>query len=138
MSDFAIGDRVRVANDLFDDVLGGHNRIGQLGTVVAKDATDLLPVWVQLDADAKGDYSCFDADELEPANNYPTAKSSLVILDHLLKVGSISGIEAQNLYKCRALPRRIKDLKELGWNIVSHLRKDNTGQRYVRYELVRP
>jgi hypothetical protein len=133
----SVGDRVIVVEDLFCDVIGDHKRTGQLGTVVSYDGTDLMPYWVQLDSDDKGDLSCFDADELELAENYPTAPATLVILQHLQKVGNISGIEAASLYKTRALPRRIKDLKELGWPITSTIKKDATGQRYVRYELVK-
>ena len=57
------------------------------------------------------------------------------ILDHLMKVGSISFLEAWTLYAVRSLPRRIKDLREQGHEIVSSRRTDNTGQRYVRYTL---
>jgi hypothetical protein len=58
-----------------------------------------------------------------------------LIFDHLLNKGSITNVEAQALYRCRALPRRIADLKELGVPISSVLKKDATGQRYARYEL---
>jgi hypothetical protein len=58
------------------------------------------------------------------------------ILDHLIDVGSITGLEAQGLYKCRHLPRRIKTLRERGFSIISHRNKDHTGQRYVRYQYV--
>lgn len=57
------------------------------------------------------------------------------ILDHLTKVGSISFLEAWTLYSVRSLPRRIKDLREQGYEIISDKRVDNTGQRYVRYSL---
>jgi hypothetical protein len=132
-----IGSRVKVVDDMFIDVIGNHNKTGKLGTVVENDGTELMPIWVQLDGDPKGDTSCFDLDELELAENYPSAPATLVILQHLQKVGNISGIEASSLYKCRALPRRIKDLKDLGWPITSSMRKDATGQRYVRYELAK-
>jgi hypothetical protein len=59
-----------------------------------------------------------------------------LILTHLQQKGSITNVEAQALYRCRALPRRIRDLKEAGWNITSVLKKDATGQRYARYVLV--
>lgn len=58
------------------------------------------------------------------------------ILDHLRKVGSISFVEANDLYRCRSLTRRIKDLREAGHEIVSEWRKDITGQKYTRYSLV--
>jgi len=55
------------------------------------------------------------------------------VREHLNKVGSISNIEAQALYRIRALPRRISDLEECGFPISRERRVDNTGQRYVRY-----
>jgi biotin operon repressor len=39
------------------------------------------------------------------------------------------------LYAVRSLPRRIKDLREQGYDIVSDKRKDLNGQRYVRYNM---
>ena len=57
------------------------------------------------------------------------------ILEHLSTVGSISFLEAWDLYRVRSLPRRIADLRELGWQIKSEKRKDHLGQRYVRYSL---
>lgn len=61
---------------------------------------------------------------------------SELILTHLKHSGSISNVEAQALYRCRALPRRIADLKESGHRIVSVMKRDETGQRYARYMLV--
>jgi hypothetical protein len=55
------------------------------------------------------------------------------ILKHLLECGSITNVEAQAVHKCRALPRRIADLKEAGVPINKETRVDSTGQRYVRY-----
>ena len=57
------------------------------------------------------------------------------ILDHLRKKGSISFLEAWTLYTVRSLPRRIKDLREQGYDIISDRRKDLNGQRYVRYNM---
>lgn len=57
------------------------------------------------------------------------------ILDHLKNVGSISFVEANDLYRCRSLPRRIKDLREKGYDIISEWRKDHLGQKYTRYSL---
>lgn len=55
------------------------------------------------------------------------------ILRHLQEKGSISNMEAQTIYRIRALPRRIADLREAGVRTVKKFRKDLTGQRYVRY-----
>ena len=57
------------------------------------------------------------------------------ILDHLMKVGSISWVEANDLYRVRSLTRRIADLRQAGHDIVSEWRKDHLGQRYTRYSL---
>ena len=57
------------------------------------------------------------------------------ILDHLQKIGSISWVEASDLYRVRSLPRRIADLRAAGHDIVSEWRKDVLGQKYVRYSL---
>jgi hypothetical protein len=48
-------------------------------------------------------------------------------------VPSISNIEAQALFKIRALPRRISDLEARGHRFERERRVDTTGQRYVRY-----
>jgi hypothetical protein len=60
-----------------------------------------------------------------------------LIKEHLEREWSISNVEAQNLYRCRALPKRISELKAAGMDIRSVWRTDLTGQRYVRYFYVR-
>jgi len=60
----------------------------------------------------------------------PQARS---ILDHLQHEGSITQVEAQAIYKARALTRRIKDIREAGFDIQSVWKRDHLGQRYVRY-----
>ena len=57
------------------------------------------------------------------------------ILTHMRDEGSISALEAWDLYRVRSLPRRIADLREQGIEILSQKRKDRLGQRYVRYAL---
>lgn len=61
-----------------------------------------------------------------------------VILDHLKKVGNVTALEAQGMYKCRSLSRRITTLKRQGHLIRSVAKIDATGQRYVRYHYVGP
>lgn len=58
-----------------------------------------------------------------------------LLLNHLIQRGSISNVEAQAIYKMRALPRRIRDLVERGHVINRQWHTDPTGQRYVRYYL---
>jgi hypothetical protein len=53
--------------------------------------------------------------------------------NHLDILGSISNVEAWNIYKIRARPRRISDLEAAGIHIKRVWKKDLTGQRYVRY-----
>lgn len=57
------------------------------------------------------------------------------VAEHLLKVGSITALEAGGLYFVRSLARRVKDLRELGWQITSVRKTAQNGQRYVRYVL---
>jgi hypothetical protein len=45
-------------------------------------------------------------------------------------------MEAQTVYKIRALPRRIADLKERGYEFSSEWKTDMMGQRYKRYFIV--
>lgn len=67
-----------------------------------------------------------------PPKLYP---QTVVIAQHLLDKGSITPVEAAAVYRVRALPRRIADLKENGWPIKRELKTDATGQRYARYYL---
>lgn len=57
------------------------------------------------------------------------------IHNHLVRLGSITGLEAWDSYRVRSLPRRIADLREKGVNIKSETKRDLQGQRYVRYVL---
>jgi len=56
-----------------------------------------------------------------------------IVLNHLKKVGSITGIEAAAIHKIRSLSRRITTLRGRGYEISKKQSKDVTGQRYVRY-----
>tara|TARA_B110000444_G_scaffold171743_1_gene160488 strand:- start:3560 stop:3781 length:222 start_codon:yes stop_codon:yes gene_type:complete len=59
-----------------------------------------------------------------------------LLIKHFESRTSISGVEAANIYKIRSLPRRILDLKEIGYEFESQWRTDPTGQRYKRYTLL--
>ncbi len=58
-----------------------------------------------------------------------------LLIKHFESRSSISGVEAATIYKIRSLPRRILDLKEMGYEFKSEWRTDPTGQRYKRYTL---
>jgi len=58
-----------------------------------------------------------------------------LILAHLLTGKTITNVEAQALWRCRALPKRISELRERGYEICAERRRDSTGQLYVRYRL---
>lgn len=57
------------------------------------------------------------------------------ILKHLKAVGSISGLEASDIYRVRDLPKRVSVLKQEGHGIDGEWRRDISGQRYIRYSL---
>ena len=59
-----------------------------------------------------------------------------LLIKHFEITNTISGVEAASIYKIRSLPRRILDLKEIGYEFRSEWRKDPTGQRYKRYILM--
>lgn len=58
------------------------------------------------------------------------------LIRHFKTLGSITNVEAQSIYKIRALPRRVSDLEKRGLKFKRVQKKDLTGQRYVRYEYV--
>jgi len=70
----------------------------------------------------------------KPINEKPMRD---MILAHLEAGKSITNIEAQALWRCRALPKRISELRSMGHNIKADWRKDSTGQSYVRYSLAK-
>jgi hypothetical protein len=56
-----------------------------------------------------------------------------LLREHLHKGRSITNVEAQAMWRCRALPKRINELRAEDMNITSDRRTDSTGQTYVRY-----
>jgi hypothetical protein len=56
-----------------------------------------------------------------------------VVLNHIIMKGSISQLEADELYRVKRLTSRITELKGLGVAVVAEMRRDNTGKRYARY-----
>lgn len=60
-----------------------------------------------------------------------------MLREHFERKESITGVEAAAVYKIRSLPRRIMDLKEEGYEFTHEWKKDVTGQKYMRYILVK-
>lgn len=58
-----------------------------------------------------------------------------LVLNHLREIGSLSGREADDLYRVRDLPKRISVLRREGHKVHRVLKTDNLGQRYARYSL---
>lgn len=56
------------------------------------------------------------------------------ILRHLLRVGEISGVEAQAMYKARSVTKRISEINQY-FQVDAEWKRDTTGQRYVRYSM---
>jgi hypothetical protein len=56
-----------------------------------------------------------------------------LVREHLVQKGSISGVEAAALYRCRSLTKRISELRAAGFAVLAEWQADRTGQRYVRY-----
>jgi hypothetical protein len=57
------------------------------------------------------------------------------LIHHFKTAGTITNVEAQGVYKIRALPRRISDLEDRGYKFNRVRKTDLTGQRYTRYSL---
>lgn len=75
------------------------------------------------------------------ANNYYTAAETSFregsqvrkVFNHLACHGSITQLEAHEIYRVHRLASRINDLKRAGIRVRSEMRHDAAGQRYVRY-----
>lgn len=65
-------------------------------------------------------------------NLYPQTRK---VLAHLERTGSISPLEAFGVYRITRLAARIKELRDVGFNIVTDLKEDATGTRYASYRL---
>jgi hypothetical protein len=64
------------------------------------------------------------------------------IRDHLKSIDQSTGhtrgitaFEAIGLYRCFRLASRIKELRDEGINIITILKRDNTGKKYGKYYL---
>lgn len=70
---------------------------------------------------------------IAPTINADSQNGKVVL--HLLKRGSITQVEAHELYRVYRLASRINDLKNLGLRLVAQAKVDLTGTRYVEYSL---
>jgi helix-turn-helix protein len=67
------------------------------------------------------------------ANPIGKASQGTLLLRHFEVNPSISGLEAAAILKVRSLPKRICELKAAGHKFSKELRRDSTGQKYMRY-----
>ena len=65
----------------------------------------------------------------EPAEGTQCA----MVLDHIRQRGSITPKEAM-AFGCYRLAARVKDLREMGWNIITE-REEHEGGEHARYRL---
>lgn len=63
----------------------------------------------------------------------PKMSQDEMLFRHLMEVGSITGVEAQTIYKARCVTSNIARLRAKGMNIHTEFKKDLSGQRYARY-----
>jgi|GEM_PF-2586513 len=69
----------------------------------------------------------------KPFTRVNSKSMKTLLREHLKKGRSISNVEAQALWRCRALPKRIHELTLEGMKIDRERCTDTTGQSYVRY-----
>ena len=56
---------------------------------------------------------------------------------HFKHFRTITTYEARSVYRIESLSRRIVDLKAMGFQFDTKLKKDLTGKRYAQYTLVK-
>jgi len=64
-----------------------------------------------------------------------TTSQSAKVLYHLENYGSLTAIEALELFACFRLAARINDLKEAGHNIQMEMKKMKNGKKIAVYSL---
>ena len=67
--------------------------------------------------------------------NFKPNSQNRKILAHILRVGSITQVEAHELYRVYRLASRINDLKNKGLVFVKTRKTDLTGTSYTEYSL---
>lgn len=112
--------------------------VGLILTVKKVRSGSPWPILASRDDGYPGDgvYKLEDVEAVETSPIEPRAPMTKAVLDLLRRKGAITQMEAQGVLRCRALPKRISELKELGHKIVRELKVDPLGQRYARYHLM--
>lgn len=61
-----------------------------------------------------------------------------ILRQHFRSGRDLTQLEAIGLYRIFRLAARIKELRDLGWDIKSERKTDTTGKAYVRYSMNPP
>ncbi len=137
---FSSTDRPRIGDKV---MIGTHWRTSKpLGPYMVEDVKDDAGVYLILSGrgrwhlhESVEESGCTLVEAAPAAPQEPAKPMTKAVLDLLKVKGSLTSIEAQGVLRCRALPKRISELKDLGWKIITELKNDTTGQRYARYHL---
>lgn len=131
MAKFKTGDRVRSVKGGFF----GSMPVGTEGVIESIEPnTTTFPYNVNFQYGGKITNWCAGAAEIALVAGR-LAPQAAKVLSILRAKGSLTSVEAQAIAKVRSLTRRISDLKEAGFMVLSETRRDTEGQRYVRYYL---
>ena len=63
------------------------------------------------------------------------SKQSYAVLAHIKLHGYITPLDALEHYGCFRLAARIKELREMGFDIVTQTKKTSEGKRYASYSI---
>ena len=66
----------------------------------------------------------------------PTRVQNAMVHAHLAYIGSLTPLEALDLYGVWRLAARVYDLRQVGYNIITYWETNQTGKRYARYVLL--
>jgi hypothetical protein len=144
---FKVGDLVRVSPKGLQNVkdaarltakvtkdVGGDIYTIEFDTLVLNDQGDIGSLTWYADA---GEYEINPVKKVKPtlADTINLAPGTRRILGHLEKRGSISPVEAQVSYGDMRLAARIFELREVGYDIKTTMKRDEGGHNYARYSL---
>jgi hypothetical protein len=119
----------------FDAKEGAKATVGPRGHFESPWGSSFVDIVWDNSADHHQSNGGYFASDFIAAAQEPTAPMSKAVLDLMRRKGAVTCLEAQGVLRCRSLPRRILDLKNLGHKIVTELKVDPTGQKYARYHL---